>query len=69
MVAQAMGISQAMDGRGGGGGGSGGGGGGGGGGGAEELPADDMTSWRLAAEERAQLRPEGLEGEAKSDDV
>ena len=69
MVAQAMGIFKAMDGRGGGGGGSGGGGGGGGGGGAEELPADDMTSWRLAAEERAQLRPEGLEGEAKLDDV
>ena len=76
MVAQAMGIFKAMDGRGGGRGGAGGDGGGGGVGeaaaaatdAAEELPADDMASWRLAAEERAQ-RPEGLEEEqAKLDE-
>ena len=63
MVAQAMGIFKAMDGRSG-----GGGGGAAGAGAAEELPADDMRSWRLAAEERAQLRPEGLEGEGELDD-
>ena len=71
MVAQAMGIFKAMDGRGGGRGGAGGGAGGGGVGeaaaaatdAAEELPADDMASWRLAAEERAQ-RPEGPGGGA-----
>ena len=76
MVAQAMGIFKAMDGRGGGRGGAGGDGGGGGVGeaaaaatdAAEELPADDMASWRLAAEERAQ-RPERLEEEqAKLDE-
>ena len=58
MVAQAMGIFKAMDGRGGVGGAA-----------AEELPTTDeqaLRSWAAQAE-RAQLRPEGLEAEREAE--
>jgi len=58
MVAQAMGIFKAMDGRGGVGGAA-----------AEELPTTDeqaLRSWAAQAE-RAQLRPEGLEADREAE--